>query len=168
MKVKFTTQVQDKEKKIKPYKYTGTGETVSFSDSGRVAVVVDDASGLFYQCPIENLERIKADILHFRLAEKSDSNYRPLPDCLTIKNSAIEGLGLFATKNIQEDISLGVSHYLINKEIVRTPLGGFYNHSDEPNCTKVKVSDQWYELTTLRDIKAGEEITVSYTLYSIA
>mgnify|MGYP007000230623 len=25
--------------------------------------------------------------------------YRPLPDELTIKNSPIEGLGLFATKN---------------------------------------------------------------------
>ena len=32
--------------------------------------------------------------------------YRPLPDCLTIKESSIEGLGMFATKDIKKDTTL--------------------------------------------------------------
>ena len=36
--------------------------------------------------------------------------YRPLPDELTIKNSSIEGLGLFATKNIKKNSFIGVTH----------------------------------------------------------
>ena len=34
-------------------------------------------------------------------------NYKPLPDTLTIKKSNIQGLGLFATKDISESI-LGI------------------------------------------------------------
>ena len=34
----------------------------------------------------------------------------------------------------------------------------FVNHSDEPNCIKIKEGDR-YSLFTLRDIKAEEEIT---------
>ena len=33
--------------------------------------------------------------------------YRPLPDGLTIKESNVQGLGLFATKDFDEDIVLG-------------------------------------------------------------
>ena len=36
--------------------------------------------------------------------------YRPLPDGLTIKNSSIEGLGLFATKEIKRNTFIGVTH----------------------------------------------------------
>ena len=36
--------------------------------------------------------------------------YRPLPDGLTIKNSPIEGLGLFATKDIKKNTFIGVTH----------------------------------------------------------
>ena len=36
--------------------------------------------------------------------------YRPLPSYLTIKSSKIDGLGLFATENIKESTSLGISH----------------------------------------------------------
>lgn len=104
-------------------------------------------------------------------------NYRPLPDCLTIKNSEIEGLGLFATKDIPAGTDLGVSHIVgIMSQPIRTPLGGFYNHSEEPNAYKYKSKalvysvGSWvnvYALVTIRDIKAGEEITVTYTLYKI-
>jgi SET domain-containing protein len=100
-------------------------------------------------------------------------NYRPLPDCLTIKNSSIEGLGLFATQDIAAGTNLGASHIkLPTGELIRTPLGGFYNHSDNPN-TERKVERPYhsmakyeYELTTLINIKAGEEITVKYSLYN--
>lgn len=105
--------------------------------------------------------------------------YRPLPDCLTIKESSIEGLGLFATKDIEAGEPLGVTHInipCISNEMYRTPLGGFYNHSEEPNCKRVgrmlfdKTGDKigWeYVLETIRPIKEGEELTVEYTLYKL-
>ena len=67
--------------------------------------------------------------------------YQPLPDCLTIQSSSIHGLGLFATENIPEGTNLGIAHVLIphaeetfSQSYCRTPLGGFYNHSETPNC----------------------------------
>ena len=36
--------------------------------------------------------------------------YRPLPDGLTIKESNVQGLGLFATKDFDADIVLGIVH----------------------------------------------------------
>ena len=98
-------------------------------------------------------------------------NYKPLPDSLTIKESDIQGLGVFAIKDIANDVDLGLTHIEVDDEVIRTPLGGFINHSDEPNCIKVKetvsVDGDRYTLYTLRDIKVGEEITLRYTLYNL-
>ena len=61
--------------------------------------------------------------------------YRPLPDGLTIKNSPIEGLGLFSTINIKINSFIGVTHIRdeqFENKYIRTPLGGFYNHSNNP------------------------------------
>lgn len=91
--------------------------------------------------------------------------YRPLPNCLTIKNSKINGLGLFTTNKILKNTLLGVTHYITKTETIRTPLGGFYNHSNEPNCIKNLVENKYY-LYTLRDIEQNEEITVKYTFDS--
>ena len=97
--------------------------------------------------------------------------YKPLPDGLTIKNSNVQGLGLFATRNFDADVVLGIVHVL-NKNFphgsIRTALGAFYNHSDNPNCKN--VAGFWYQipvkyLITLRAIKQGEELTAQYTLY---
>ncbi len=69
--------------------------------------------------------------------------YRPLPDELTIKNSKIEGLGLFATVKIKKNSYIGLTHIrdeLFEGKYIRTPLGGFYNHSKESNIMKM-VSD---------------------------
>lgn len=96
--------------------------------------------------------------------------YNPLPPYLTIKESETDGLGLFATQNLIGNASLGMSHIKSRAEWIRTPLGGFYNHSEEPNCIKLSrknVFKEWYELVTLRDIEEGEELTVEYTLYKI-
>ena len=62
--------------------------------------------------------------------------YKPLPDSLTIKSSDISGLGLFATEGIGQGTNLGTTHIKIKDEIIRTPLGGFINHSNTPNCAK--------------------------------
>jgi SET domain-containing protein len=94
--------------------------------------------------------------------------YVPLPDTLTIKQSAIHGLGLFAAADIVAGVVLGVSHVADDRfenSHIRTPLGGFYNHSENPNCCTVKDGDLVY-LKTIRDIKTGEEITSHYVLYT--
>ena len=64
-------------------------------------------------------------------------------------------------------------------EIVRTPLGGFINHANDPNCVKVelrmtnhddpqvKFDYKKWNLITIRDINKGEEITLKYTFYNI-
>ena len=62
--------------------------------------------------------------------------YRPLPKELTIKSSPIEGLGLYATVKIKNNIFIGVTHIRdeqFENKYIRTPLGGFYNHSNNPN-----------------------------------
>lgn len=94
-------------------------------------------------------------------------SYRPLPPYLTIGKSEIDGNGLFATDNIDKDFLIGVTHVRDDRfddGYIRTPLGGFFNHSEEPNC-RVIVVDDFIKLQTIKEIKAGEELTASYTLY---
>lgn len=92
--------------------------------------------------------------------------YKPLPSFITIKSSPISGLGLFATKPIKANTYIGPILIEHGDEIIRTPLGGFGNHSDTPNCEKRRYIDRW-NLVSKRDIQAGEEITWAYTLYKI-
>jgi len=93
-------------------------------------------------------------------------SYRPLPDYLTLKESNIEGLGLFATVNIEKGVNAGITHVTdpITMKLYRTPLGGFINHSEEPNAKIVEVQRVRY-LYFLRDIEPNEEITVKYKMY---
>lgn len=92
--------------------------------------------------------------------------YHPLPSMLTIRPSEIEGLGLFATEDIAKEYNLGMSHFYWGETLMRTPLGGFYNHSDDPNIEKIRTDSRFF-IVTLRDIKAGEELTCTYTFYKI-
>ena len=94
-------------------------------------------------------------------------NYRPLPVWVTIKNSDIEGLGLFATKDIEAPLELGithVSHEKFENGLIRTPLGGFINHSTSPNCELIDHLENKY-LLVIKDVKEGEELTVTYNIY---
>ena len=96
--------------------------------------------------------------------------YKPLPESLTIKESGINGLGLFAKEGIAQGTNLGTTHYKLNGDYIRTPLGGFINHSNTPNVVKVELkADQYkkWNLVTLRNIKKGEELTVKYTFYKV-
>ena len=76
--------------------------------------------------------------------EKDKDLYKPLPEGLRIEKSKIEGYGLVTLSFIKEGTNLGVSHIKIKNELIRTPLGGFINHSDEPNCEKVKLQAENY------------------------
>ena len=91
--------------------------------------------------------------------------YKPLPKNVTIKMSPIEGLGLFATDHIPEGTDLGTVLIPDGMDFIRTPLGGFGNHSNNPNCEKIWDRGVW-KIVTSRDIEPDEEITWSYTLYN--
>ncbi len=83
--------------------------------------------------------------------------YRPLPDELTIKNSKIEGLGLFATVKIKKNSFIGLTHIrdeMFEGKYIRTPIGGFYNHSKEANIMKM-VSD------VIPKFKLGDPIDIN-------
>ena len=95
--------------------------------------------------------------------------YKPLPSGLIIKDSDIQGQGVFTTRDLSRGCNLGESHYRVDEELIRTPLGGFINHSEDPNChrTQVRIKpgfDKW-TITVIKNIKAGEELTLKYTMY---
>lgn len=97
----------------------------------------------------------------------NQEQYRPLPDFLTIKNSSIEGLGLFATKDIKANTELGISHFYhegFQHNYIRTPLGGFINHEDKANCIEIEYTEPFkhLKLVTIKDIKVGQELSVNY------
>jgi SET domain-containing protein len=95
-------------------------------------------------------------------------NYRPLPEFLTIKKSNIDGLGLFATRTILPETYMGISHILTidggEEKIHRTPVGGFINHSKNPNCSRIKDGNYWL-LFSKRHIEKDEELTLEYSMY---
>ena len=100
--------------------------------------------------------------------------YKPLPESVTIKESGINGLGLFAEQDINQATNLGITHIKLDEQIIRTPLGGFINHANSPNCVKVELHPNGEEtfrkkwsLVTTQDIKKGEEITLRYTFYDV-
>ena len=93
--------------------------------------------------------------------------FNPIPSYLTIKKSAIHGLGLFATQEIKAGVELGISHVKDNRFLhgyIRTPLGGFFNHSSEPNCEAIYEND-FIKIKTLSIVNSEDEITVDYTLH---
>ena len=104
--------------------------------------------------------------------------YKPLPENLRLGFSDIHDIGVFAKEAIPRAINLGMTPLQFGKTLIRTPLGGFLNHSDDPNCEKVKlkftnedkepayVFNKW-NLITLKDIKEGEELTLKYTFYKV-
>lgn len=95
--------------------------------------------------------------------------YKPLDDRLTIAPSSIDGLGLFAVEDIPVGENLGISHVYderFKNKFIRTPLGGFINHSDTPNL-KAYIDADFRYIKTLRHIKAGEELTLGYSLYNV-
>ena len=104
--------------------------------------------------------------------------YKPLHESLTIKPSPTQGLGVFACKAIPKETDLGITHlqckdlaYHFPQNVVRTPLGGFLNHSEEPNMIRkqIRIEPYWdkWTVTTTKDIKKDEEITLKYTMYRV-
>ena len=102
------------------------------------------------------------------------ATYKPLPKTVAVRVSPIHGYGLFAIADIPTRANLGVSHVFavgFKDNYIRTPLGGFINHSDTPNCHKVQSHEDsvltYYNMHTTRDVAKGEELTVAYTIYTV-
>ena len=95
--------------------------------------------------------------------------YRPLPVNLTIKESKIDGLGLFSKTKIEKNSFIGITHVKnidFQDNYIRTPLGGFINHSDKPNCF-LDCTQDWddhlvFNIITKRLITEGEELLLNY------
>ena len=101
--------------------------------------------------------------------------HRHFPRNLYKAKSEIHGYGIFAAEEILKGDHLPVTHIEMNSsweghQLVRTIFGDYLNHSATPNCgissslhfgSEVFV----YIAISLRDIEAGEELTVNYHLY---
>ena len=101
--------------------------------------------------------------------------FTPLPPSLELRKSQIHGYGLFAREFIPNDTVLGISHVahvLFPNGWIRTPMGGFYNHSETPNCILVDQTLDGGFLTgikilqTIDDIDIGDELTCFYTIWT--
>ena len=90
--------------------------------------------------------------------------YKPLPFYLTIKKSEIHRLGLYSLTEIPKDTTIGMTHIEIENDLIKTPLGGFLNHSDSPNCERKQHNKRWF-LKTIKNIDKDEELTLEYSMY---
>ena len=92
--------------------------------------------------------------------------YQALYNGLFVGESPIAGQGLFTRKELPINTELGLSHVLIGEEIIRTPMGGFINHSENPNCEKYLINNKYY-IRTIRAIQPMEELFLKYTFYKV-
>ena len=105
---------------------------------------------------------------------RETKEWSPLPDQITIKESKIEGLGIFATEDLPPDTDLGISHVYDQRfpdNYIRLPLGAFINHHEMPNCRAI-VSESHETLGEIKHIRiitdksilSGEELTLNYII----
>lgn len=100
----------------------------------------------------------------------------------------IDGHGILAKEFIPANTLIGISHVDVSKlyyvdqnklpdhqiplaakgtfhnDLMRTPLGGFLNHSPNPNCILITGIVIW-NLWTNEDIQIDDELCVDYNLY---
>jgi hypothetical protein len=61
---------------------------------------------------------------------------------------------------------LGRTHVEWEGQLIRTPMGGFINHSETPNAFILK-NVNFRELIIIKPVKPWHEITVFYTEYKV-
>ena len=98
--------------------------------------------------------------------------YEPLPPEVYLAESPIHGFGIFAQEIIPVGTFIGISHVKTTNSsfthgLIRTPLGGFINHSETPNCKLIDdiENTDYKKIKTIKKIKEGKELTLKYSLY---
>ena len=104
--------------------------------------------------------------------DKEKEPYNPLPEYLAIGPSQIHGAGILAREDIPGEVVIGITHVYdpnFQHDYIRTPLVGFINHSENPNCELIEEDGDYHykKLQTLRKIEQGEELTLKYSLYEM-
>lgn len=95
---------------------------------------------------------------------RDNFRYDPMYGIFELRESPIHGLGIFVKGSglISCDIA---THYDIGGQLVRTPIGGFINHSDSPNCY-IEFYETFfggvYILRSHSPLYNGQEITLDY------
>jgi SET domain-containing protein len=89
-------------------------------------------------------------------------NYKPIHEHLELKKSDIDGIGIFAKIIIPGQLILATTHVIHNNEVIRTPLGGFINHSEDNNCELIRLSSDKYYLKTIKPVLDNTELTINY------
>jgi uncharacterized protein len=104
------------------------------------------------------------------------------PSAIRVAETSV-GRGVFAVRDIEtgetielcpvlelssEDASGVLTDYVVDSgdgndgQVLMLGYGSLYNHSDEPNAEYVHEADDAYAFVALRDIAAGEQVTISY------
>lgn len=94
--------------------------------------------------------------MHEISVDESTLDAAPI-DGVEVKDSAIHGHGLFATKDFAPREIICPAR----KDDKRTLAGRYSNHSPTPNCN-IECVDGAYMLVALREIEADEELTTDY------
>ena len=102
------------------------------------------------------------------------TSWRPLPDFLLIRESKIEGLGLFTMRDLPKGFDLGISHIFDQRfpdGYIRLPFGGFINHHEIPNCSAINAEEdkemgkiKHIRIIALQPILKDQEITIKYII----
>jgi SET domain-containing protein len=95
-----------------------------------------------------------------------------------VKESSIHGFGVFAKEDIEESLVLltniksedtlyGFNDYFWSEDgkyVISLGLASIFNNDENnPNCIKeVYLEERMYRFRTLRKIRAGEELLISY------
>ena len=110
------------------------------------------------------------DINPDRFSKAASKNATKMAKRCYVEKSPIHGKGLFASKPLKADISLGRLHGMLTEEdgtyvlwlnkhvgLEVTNEFRFINHDPNPNCALTDT-----EVVTLRDIEKDEELTHDY------
>lgn len=119
-----------------------------------------------------NMQEIRADYERF-LVEcglthevveaivTNEADMVPMPpqiDTLELRDSPIQGKGLFSTRTLQAGERIAPARIYP----MRTPAGRYTNHSTHPNAMMVPLSNGDIDMVAMYQIEAGEEVTVNY------
>ena len=86
-----------------------------------------------------------------------------ISEALAVRNSPIQGLGVFAMEPISADADLGAAQILLpSGRYDVTELGKYHNHSSNPTCYNAWIGNERH-LFPYNDLEPGTEITIDYT-----